>query len=71
VSYISAAVEVDAGSIAMSGSDPSFNGLAGMQVVLLPEPGLALLLSSGLGLCVALHRRSVAPRAADRKRLTT
>jgi hypothetical protein len=36
VSYISAAVEVDAGSIAMSGSDPSFNGLAGMQVVSTP-----------------------------------
>ena len=63
-SWVSVPVTVTDGTLAISGTDPSFSGVAGLQVVPLPEPGRITLLASGLA-CVALlaRRRS---RRSDR-----
>ncbi len=49
-------LSVTGGTITLSSGDPSYVGLAGLQVVI-PEPGTALLLAAGLAL-IAVRRRA-------------
>jgi hypothetical protein len=57
VSYASVLAELTDGTLALSGVVDVYGGLAGLQVVPLPEPGRAALFATGIGVLGVLARR--------------
>ena len=54
-SYLVVPIDVDDGTLAISGTGSSYSGLAGVQLI--PEPDRLLLLGSGVALLILLDRR--------------
>jgi hypothetical protein len=57
VSYASVLAQLTDGTLAISGIVDVHGGLAGLQVVPVPEPGGAVLLATGVGVLRLLARR--------------